>query len=129
MFKSGKAQHNAAGNVTKAASYQSKELPKARIEPNRKWFGNTRVISQGALDSFRQAVAERASDPYQVLLKTNKLPMSLIRDQENTKMASSSTKPRSLSSRRLLEIHSGPSHRESELSSMLDLWEIWLAKA
>jgi nuclear GTP-binding protein len=85
MFKSGKAQHNAAGNVTKAASYQSKELPKARIEPNRKWFGNTRVISQGALDSFRQAVAERASDPYQVLLKTNKLPMSLIRDQENTK--------------------------------------------
>ena len=25
-------------------------------------------------------MAERASDPYQVLLKTNKLPMSLIRD-------------------------------------------------
>ena len=85
MFKGGKAQHNAAGKVTKAASYQSRELPKARVEPNRKWFGNTRVISQGALDSFRQAVAERASDPYQVLLKTNKLPMSLIRDQENTK--------------------------------------------
>lgn len=85
MFKGGKAQHNAAGNVTKAASYQSRELPNARVEPNRKWFGNTRVISQGALDSFRQAVAERASDPYQVLLKSNKLPMSLIRDHENTK--------------------------------------------
>merc|ERR1712230_230973 len=61
------------------------EIPKARVEPNRKWFGNTRVISQDALDSFRQAVAERAADPYQVLLKTNKLPMSLIRDNENTK--------------------------------------------
>lgn len=85
MFKGGKAQHNAAGKVTKAASYQSREVPTARVEPHRKWFGNTRVISQGALDSFRQAVAERASDPYQVLLKTNKLPMSLIRDQENTK--------------------------------------------
>ena len=85
MFKGGKAQHNAAGKVTKAASYQSREVPTARVKPNRKWFGNTRVISQGALDSFRQAVAERASDPYQVLLKTNKLPMSLIRDQENTK--------------------------------------------
>ncbi len=85
MYKEGKAQHNAAGKVTKAASYQSRELPKARVEPNRKWFGNTRVISQNALDSFRQAVAEREKDPYQVLLKTNKLPMSLIRDAENTK--------------------------------------------
>lgn len=85
MFKEGKAQRNAEGKVTKAASYQSRELPKARVEPNRKWFGNTRVISQNALDSFRQAVAERAADPYQVLLRTNKLPMSLIRDAENTK--------------------------------------------
>lgn len=85
MLKDGKAKHNAAGEITIAASYQSKELPKARIEPNRKWFGNTRVISQGALDSFRQAVAEKTADPYQVLLKSNKLPMSLIRDAENTK--------------------------------------------
>jgi nuclear GTP-binding protein len=80
MFKDGKAKHDAQGNVIKAASYQSTELPNARIEPNRKWFGNTRVISQEALTSFREAVAERAADPYQVLLKTNKLPMSLIRD-------------------------------------------------
>ncbi|KAK5204569.1 GTPase required for pre-60S ribosomal subunit nuclear export and maturation [Exophiala xenobiotica] len=85
MLNDGKAQRNAAGEITKAASYQSREIPKARVEPNRKWFGNTRVISQDALDSFRQAVAERAADPYQVLLKTNKLPMSLIRDNENTK--------------------------------------------
>jgi nuclear GTP-binding protein len=85
MLKDGKAQRNAEGKITKAASYQSREIPKARVEPNRKWFGNTRVISQNALDSFRQAVAERAADPYQVLLKTNKLPMSLIRDAENTK--------------------------------------------
>lgn len=85
MFKDGKAQRNAEGKITKAASYQSRDVPQARVEPNRKWFGNTRVISQGALDSFRQAVAEREQDPYQVLLKTNKLPMSLIRDTENTK--------------------------------------------
>ena len=80
MFKDGKAQHNAAGKVTKAASYQSRELPKARVEPNRKWFTNSRVISQDSLQSFREAMAERAADPYQVLLKTNKLPMTLIRD-------------------------------------------------
>ncbi|KAH8700238.1 nucleolar GTP-binding protein 2 [Talaromyces proteolyticus] len=80
MYKDGKAKHDKDGNIIKAASYQSTEVPSARIEPNRKWFGNTRVISQEALASFREAVAERAADPYQVLLKTNKLPMSLIRD-------------------------------------------------
>ncbi|KAE8326784.1 NUC091 domain-containing protein [Aspergillus sergii] len=80
MYKDGKPRRDAEGNITVAASYQSREAPVARIEPNRKWFGNTRVISQEALSSFREAVAERASDPYQVLLKTNKLPMSLIRD-------------------------------------------------
>ncbi|KAJ5675455.1 Nucleolar GTP-binding protein 2 [Penicillium macrosclerotiorum] len=82
MFKDGKAQRNASGKITKAASFQSRDAPVARIEPNRKWFGNTRVISQEALSSFREAVAERAADPYQVLLKTNKLPMSLIRDND-----------------------------------------------
>lgn len=85
MYKDGRVQRNAAGKITKAASYQSKEAPKARVEPHRKWFNNTRVISQDALSSFREAIAERASDPYQFLLKTNKLPMSLIRDNENTK--------------------------------------------
>lgn len=80
MFKDGKAQHNAAGKVTKAASFQSRETPQARIEPNRKWFTNSRVIGQEALASFRDAMAERASDPYSVLLKSNKLPMTLIRD-------------------------------------------------
>jgi nuclear GTP-binding protein len=85
MYKEGKPQRNASGKITKSASYQSRDLPKARVEPNRKWFNNTRVISQDALSSFRAAVAERAADPYQVLLKTNKLPMSLIRDNENMK--------------------------------------------
>ena len=82
MFTGGSAQRNASGKVVKAAAYQSREKPKARVEPNRKWFGNTRVISQDALTSFREAMTERASDPYQVLLKSNKLPMSLIHDNE-----------------------------------------------
>ncbi|KAJ2892518.1 Nucleolar GTP-binding protein [Zalerion maritima] len=75
-----KAQRNARGEITKAAPYQSQELPNARIEPNRKWFTNTRVISQETLTAFRDAMAEKANDPYQVLLKSNKLPMTLIRD-------------------------------------------------
>ncbi|TLS29692.1 hypothetical protein PpBr36_01079 [Pyricularia pennisetigena] len=80
VLKEGKAQRNADGVITKAASYQSKDVPTAVIEPNRKWFTNTRVISQDTLTAFREAVAETEKDPYKVLLKSNKLPMSLIRD-------------------------------------------------
>ncbi|KAF2140962.1 uncharacterized protein K452DRAFT_288354 [Aplosporella prunicola CBS 121167] len=83
MFKDGKAQRNARGDITKAASYQSRDKPQARIEPNRKWFTNTRVISQESLAAFRTAINEHASDPYSVLLKSNKLPMSLIRDGQD----------------------------------------------
>jgi len=32
----GLAQHNAAGKETKAAVFQSKQVPQARVEPNRK---------------------------------------------------------------------------------------------
>jgi nuclear GTP-binding protein len=80
MYKGGQAQRNAEGKVIQAAAYQSRDIPTAVIEPNRKWFTNTRVISQDTLKSFREAIAEKDKDPYQVLLKSNKLPMSLIRD-------------------------------------------------
>lgn len=85
MFKDGKAQRNASGDITKAASFQSRDKPVARVEPNRKWFTNTRVISQDALAAFRGAVEAQQKDPYSYLLKQNKLPMSLIKDNENTK--------------------------------------------
>jgi nuclear GTP-binding protein len=83
MYKEGKPQRNADGKIVQAASYQSREIPKARIEPNRKWFTNTRVVSQDTLKAFREAMEEKAKDPYQVLLKSNKLPMSLIRDGQD----------------------------------------------
>ena len=83
MYKQGKAQRSADGKITKAAVYQSRDIPNARIEPNRKWFTNTRVVSQDTLKSFREAMAEKANDPYTVLLKSNKLPMSLIRDGQD----------------------------------------------
>ena len=83
MYKDGKAQHNARGDVTKAASYQGTEKPNARVEPNRKWFTNTRVISQDALEGFRGAVEAQQRDPYSYLLKQNKLPMSLINDNKD----------------------------------------------
>ncbi|KAI9691989.1 MAG: GTPase required for pre-60S ribosomal subunit nuclear export and maturation [Bogoriella megaspora] len=80
--KGGEIQRNRSGKITKAAPYQSRDAPVARVEPNRKWFTNTRVISQQSLEAFRGAIAAQQSDPYSFLMKQNKLPMSLIRDDE-----------------------------------------------
>jgi nuclear GTP-binding protein len=83
MFKEGAPVRNARGDITQAAPYQGKEQPKARVEPHRKWFTNTRVISQDALSAFRGAVEAQSKDPYSYLLKQNKLPMSLIHDNKD----------------------------------------------
>lgn len=53
------------------------ELP-ANIEPDRRWFGNTRTITQTELELFRKEVKEATADPYTMLLKKTKLPISLI---------------------------------------------------
>ncbi|EFX05417.1 nucleolar GTP-binding protein [Grosmannia clavigera kw1407] len=81
VYKEGRAQRDADGNITKAAVFQSRDVPTAVIEPNRKWFQNSRVISQESLSAFRTAMAEQAKDPNRFLLKTAKLPMSLIEDE------------------------------------------------
>ncbi|OAD67333.1 hypothetical protein PHYBLDRAFT_97742, partial [Phycomyces blakesleeanus NRRL 1555(-)] len=80
MLKGGKATRDAQGRIVKAADFQSSEAVTARVAPNRKWFGNTRVIGQKALEDFRESLGARIQDPYQVLLKQNKLPMSLLQD-------------------------------------------------
>lgn len=86
ILKEGKPERNAEGKITKAASYQSRDKPVARIEPNRKWFSNSRVISQESLSAFRDAIAQKEKDPYTVLLKSNKLPLSLIRDGQDNRV-------------------------------------------
>ncbi|KAH9926424.1 NUC091 domain-containing protein [Fomitopsis serialis] len=61
---------------------EDETLP-GRVQPDRRWFGNTRVISQTALDHFRTSLSGRQSDPYSVLLRRNKLPMALLDDAQN----------------------------------------------
>lgn len=46
--------------------------------------GNTRVISQTALDHFRTALSTQKADPYSVLLRRNKLPMGLLEDESKS---------------------------------------------
>ncbi|OVA13235.1 GTP binding domain [Macleaya cordata] len=61
---------------------QSKELPSTRIQPDRRWFGNTRVVNQKELEFFREELQSRLSSNYNVILKERKLPMSLLNDHQ-----------------------------------------------
>jgi nuclear GTP-binding protein len=49
-----------------------------RIQPDRRWFGNTRVVGATELDRFRQEMTDKVADPYSVVLKRKKLPMGLL---------------------------------------------------
>lgn len=90
LLKSGRATRNAAGEIIKEAELAKRkpDAPVVRIEPNRKWFGNTRALSHEHLERFRNELQSVQSNPYQVLLKQSKLPMSLLRDDTS---ASAST--------------------------------------
>ncbi|CAE7243627.1 Gnl2 [Symbiodinium pilosum] len=57
-------------------------LKPVRIQPDRRWFGNTRVLAQDKLQSFRETIAKGVEDPFAVVLKSSKLPMSLLRETE-----------------------------------------------
>lgn len=61
---------------------QSKDLPTTRIQPDRRWFGNTRVIGQKQLEQFRDEMSTKINDAYTVLLREKKLPLQLLEDPE-----------------------------------------------
>uniref|UniRef100_A0A8D0GF43 Nucleolar GTP-binding protein 2 n=1 Tax=Sphenodon punctatus TaxID=8508 RepID=A0A8D0GF43_SPHPU len=78
-----KERRNNRGKVIKPLQYQSTVAPGtvARVEPNIKWFGNTRVIKQSSLQKFQEEMETVMKDPYRVVMKQTKLPMSLLHDR------------------------------------------------
>lgn len=85
MLSGGKAIRDKDGKIIQAAAFQKgeDETKPGRVQPDRRWFGNTRVISQTALDHFRTSLSTKKDDPYSVLLRRNKLPMALLDDASN----------------------------------------------
>ncbi|KAI0296354.1 NUC091 domain-containing protein [Multifurca ochricompacta] len=85
MLTGGKAVRDRDGKIIEAAAFQKgeDEATPGRVQPDRRWFGNTRVISQTALDHFRTSLQTKQHDPYSVLLRRNKLPMQLLDDARN----------------------------------------------
>ncbi|KAM6295917.1 nucleolar GTP-binding protein 2 isoform 2-T2 [Aegotheles albertisi] len=78
-----KERRNKHGKVIRPLQYQSTVAPGtvARVEPNIKWFGNTRVIKQSSLQKFQEEMDTVTRDPYRVVMKQRKLPMSLFYDR------------------------------------------------
>jgi nuclear GTP-binding protein len=65
-------------------SKKMEERPKenAKIEPKPTWFGNVRTIDQKSLEKLRVEYKQKVSDPYTILLKDKKMPMSLIQEND-----------------------------------------------
>ncbi|OEL33193.1 Nuclear/nucleolar GTPase 2 [Dichanthelium oligosanthes] len=80
MYKT-RPKRDRSGKVLRN-DFQSKELPNTRIEPDRRWFGNTRVVGQPQLEMFREELQNRLSDNFSVILKERKLPLSLLQDHQ-----------------------------------------------
>jgi len=59
--------------------------PSARIQPDKRWFGNTRVVGQQELQKFRAELGAKVKDPYSVLIKEKKLPLALLSDPAQAK--------------------------------------------
>eukprot|EP00927_Polykrikos_kofoidii_P071033 TRINITY_DN67370_c0_g1_i1.p1 TRINITY_DN67370_c0_g1~~TRINITY_DN67370_c0_g1_i1.p1 ORF type:complete len:702 (+),score=153.88 TRINITY_DN67370_c0_g1_i1:64-2169(+) len=91
-IKEGGASHyRSEGAIKRIQMYKSKpnmqkrkEQPNkpVRIQPDRRWFGNTRVIAQDKMQAFRETLSKGVEDPYSVVLRSSKLPMSLLRETE-----------------------------------------------
>ncbi|CAM9443876.1 unnamed protein product [Choristocarpus tenellus] len=87
MYKGGKPIRDKKGTIV-GGSYMMRNRvgdqpitgATGRVAPDRRWFGNTRVIKQEELDRFREEMTTRSSDPYSVLLRRKKLPMGLLQE-------------------------------------------------
>ncbi|ENN76265.1 nucleolar GTP-binding protein 2 [Dendroctonus ponderosae] len=83
MYRNFKAKRDRLGNILTPAPFQG-WLPagtQARVEPNQKWFGNSRVISQNALQKFQTELGAVIRNPYQMIMKPTTLPITLLNEK------------------------------------------------
>ncbi|CAN1134641.1 Nuclear/nucleolar GTPase 2 [Linum perenne] len=80
MYKN-RPKRDSKGNILKH-DLQSQDLPNTRIQPDRRWFGNTRVVGQKELEFFRDEIQSRMASNYNVILRGKKLPLSLLNDHQ-----------------------------------------------
>ncbi|KAI3381672.1 hypothetical protein SNEBB_004568 [Seison nebaliae] len=87
MYKHCKPKRDRHGKIIKAAPFQEtvKSGEVSRIEPNRRWFGNTKTIEQQKLQNFQEKLGSALNNPYQVVLRQTKLPITLLQESMKQK--------------------------------------------
>jgi nuclear GTP-binding protein len=82
MYRNFKAKRDKKGKIITPAPFQG-WVPSgtvSRVEPSPKWFSNSRVISQSALQKFQEEMGKVMKNPYQVVMKPTNLPITLLND-------------------------------------------------
>lgn len=64
----------------KAEKLHERPTEAARVDPNRKWFGNVRTIDQKSLERLRIEMARKEEDPTKIFVKAKKIPTSLLEE-------------------------------------------------
>lgn len=82
MYRCFKAKRNRKGKIISPAPFQGwvPSGTQSRVEPNRKWFDNTRVISQNSLQKFQEEFGKAIKNPYDVIMKPTNLPITLLNE-------------------------------------------------
>ncbi|XP_008207781.1 nucleolar GTP-binding protein 2 [Nasonia vitripennis] len=83
MYRNQKAKRNRVGKIISPAPFQGWHASGtvSRVEPSPRWFGNSRVISQNALQKFQKELGAVRKDPYQVVMKPSTLPVTLLQEK------------------------------------------------
>lgn len=87
MYRNFKAKRNRQGKIITPAPFQGwvSSGTVSRVEPSPKWFSNSRVISQSALQKFQEEMGKVMKDPYQVIMKPTNLPITLLNESAKYK--------------------------------------------
>ena len=80
MYRSSKARRNKQGKIVKQAAYQSyvESGTRARVEPSRAWFANTKTVTQDNLQKYEENLNKVKNAPNKVLLKKTNLPIRML---------------------------------------------------
>lgn len=83
MYRNFKAKRDKKGKILTPAPFQGwvNSGTVSRVEPSPKWFSNSRVIGQSALQKFQEEMGKAIRDPYQVIMKPTHLPISLLNER------------------------------------------------
>lgn len=83
MYRNQKPKRDRKGHIISPAPFQGWQPSgtMSRVEPSQKWFGNSRVISQNALQKFQNELGKAMKDPYNIIMKPTQLPITLLQQK------------------------------------------------